>query len=38
MRAISGRSRPMRPGFSTRTHRRRSSEEAHPPLGSRVCD
>jgi hypothetical protein len=37
MRAISGRSRPMRAGFPTGTHRCRSSEEAHSPLGRRVC-
>jgi hypothetical protein len=33
MRAVSGRSRPMRAEFPTRTHRRRSSEEAHSLLG-----
>jgi hypothetical protein len=29
--------RPMRAGFPTGTHRRRSSEEAHSLLGQRVC-
>jgi hypothetical protein len=36
-RAISGRSRPMRAGFPTGTHRCRSSEEVHSLLGRRVC-
>jgi hypothetical protein len=36
MRDDSGRSRPMRAGFSTGTHRCRSSEEAHSLLGWRV--
>jgi hypothetical protein len=36
MRAVIGRS-PMRAGFSTGTHRCRSSEEAHSLLGRRVC-
>jgi hypothetical protein len=37
MSAISGRSRPMRPGFPSRTHRCRSFEEAHTLLGRRAC-
>jgi hypothetical protein len=37
MRAVSGRSRPMRDEFPTRTRRHRSSEEAHFILGRRVC-
>jgi hypothetical protein len=37
MRVGSGRSRPMRVGFPTETHRCRSSEEAHSLLGWRVC-
>jgi hypothetical protein len=36
-RAVSGRFRPMRVGFPTGTHRRRSSEGAHSLLGRRVC-
>jgi hypothetical protein len=36
-RVVSGRFRLMRVGFSTRTHRCRSSEEAHSLLGRRVC-
>jgi hypothetical protein len=35
-RVVSGRSRPMRAGFPTGTHRRRSSDGAHPLLGQRV--
>jgi hypothetical protein len=37
MRAVSGRSRPMRVKFLTGTHRCRSSEEDHSLLGWRVC-
>jgi hypothetical protein len=37
MRAISGRSRPMRAEFSTGTHMCKSSEEAHSILERRVC-
>jgi hypothetical protein len=37
MRAVSGRSRLMRDGFHTRTHRCRSSDEGHSLLGQRVC-
>jgi hypothetical protein len=37
MRVVSGRSRPMRDGFPTGTHRRRSFEEAHSLIGRRVC-
>jgi hypothetical protein len=37
MRAVSGRCRPMRAGFPTGTHMRRSSEGAHSLLGQRVC-
>jgi hypothetical protein len=37
MRAVSGRSRPMRAGFTTETHRHRSSDGAHSLLGQRVC-
>jgi hypothetical protein len=37
MRAVSGRSRPMRARFPTGTRRHRSSEEAHSLLGQRVC-
>jgi hypothetical protein len=37
MRAVSGRSRPMRAGLPTGTHRCRSSEEAPSLLGRRVC-
>jgi hypothetical protein len=33
----SGRSRPMRAGFPTGTHRCRSSEEAHSLLERRLC-
>jgi hypothetical protein len=33
MRAVRGRSKPMRAEFPTRTHRYRSSEEAHSLLG-----
>jgi hypothetical protein len=36
MRDVSGRSRPMRTGFPTRTHRRRSSDGAHSVQGRRV--
>jgi hypothetical protein len=37
MRAVSGRSRLMKVGFLTETHRHRSSEEAHTLPGRRVC-
>jgi hypothetical protein len=37
MRAISGRSRPMRARFPTGTHRHRPSEGAHSLLEQRVC-
>jgi hypothetical protein len=37
MMAVSGRSRPMRAGFPTRTRSCRSFEEAHSLLGRRVC-
>jgi hypothetical protein len=37
MRAISGRSRLMKAGFPTGTHRRRSSKGAHSLVGQRVC-
>jgi hypothetical protein len=37
MRAVSGRSRPMRVGYPTGTHRCRSTEEAHSLLGRREC-
>jgi hypothetical protein len=37
-RAISERSRPMRAGFSTETHRCMSTKEAHSLLGRRECD
>jgi hypothetical protein len=36
-KAVNGRSRPMRARFPTRTHKCRSSEEAHSLLGQRVC-
>jgi hypothetical protein len=37
MKAVSGRSRPMRTGFSTSTRRRRSSDEGHSSLGRGEC-
>jgi hypothetical protein len=37
MRAVSGRSRPMRAGFSTGTRMHRSSDGAHSLLGQMVC-
>jgi hypothetical protein len=37
MRIGSGKSRPMRAGFPTRTHRCRSSEEAHSSRAKSVC-
>jgi hypothetical protein len=37
MRAVSGRSRLMRDGFSTETRRHMSSDGAHSLLGQRVC-
>jgi hypothetical protein len=37
MRAVSGRSRPMRAGFPTGTHRCRSFKEAHSLLGPWLC-
>jgi hypothetical protein len=36
-RTVSGRSRPMRVGFPTGTHRCRSSKVTHSLLGRRVC-
>jgi hypothetical protein len=36
-RVVTGRSRPMRDGFPTVTHRRRSSDGAQSLLGRRVC-
>jgi hypothetical protein len=36
-RVVSGRSRPMRAGFPTGAHRRRSSDGDHPLLRRRVC-
>jgi hypothetical protein len=36
--AVSGRSRLMRVGFPTGTHRCKSSEEAHSLLAQKVCD
>jgi hypothetical protein len=37
MRAVSGRSRPMRARFPTGTRKCRSTEEAHSLLGQREC-
>jgi hypothetical protein len=36
-RVVSGRSRPMRVGFSTGTRRHRSSDGPHSLLGQRAC-
>jgi hypothetical protein len=37
MRVVSGRSRPVRAGFPTGTHKCRSFDEGHSLLGQRVC-